>query len=315
MISSLDLARICGVSQATVDRAMHGREGIAARTRQRILREAAKHGYRANPIASELLRGDSRIVGAIVPMFGRVFFADMMSELAVAVAWAGLRLFLSPAEDEAGFFDAAAEFASRRVRAIVVIPPRPGLTLDAATTGGVRVLSLLDACGDEAALVAPDERQTGRDAVQYLTQRGHRRIVHVTYARQGHALTDREAGYVEAIQARGLTPVVLREPDDATLVQCGATAMFCHNDWLAVRVIGALTQAGFAVPGDVSVLGVDDSPTLRQVWPTLTTMRYPMAGVAARVTAIIAGVETASMLPIEPLTIVERATVADAVTA
>ena len=258
MISSLELARLCGVAQATVDRAIHNRPGIAPKTRQRILREAAKHGYRANPVASELLRGDSRVVGAVAPLFGRVFFNDLLAAIAVELATRDQRLFVAPVEDEAGFFDAVHEFAARRVRAMVVIPPGSGLTLTRKQAGGAPVASLISPCGDYPKFISPDEQQTGVDAVEYLMRRGHRRIVHVTFARSAYAVEQRTAGYARAMQQHDCTPVVLRQADEAailrTLREHRPTAWFCHNDWLAVRLLSVLHAAGMLRDGIASSL-------------------------------------------------------------
>jgi DNA-binding LacI/PurR family transcriptional regulator len=89
MISSLELAKICGVSQGTVDRALHNRPGISAATKRRVLAAARQHGYQPNPVAGELLRGRSRVVGAIVPALGGLFFMDLMQAVNCALAAAG----------------------------------------------------------------------------------------------------------------------------------------------------------------------------------------------------------------------------------
>jgi len=67
MISSLELAELCGVSQGTVDRALHGRGGIAESTRAKILEAARLHGYAPNPAARELMTGQSSVCGAVIP--------------------------------------------------------------------------------------------------------------------------------------------------------------------------------------------------------------------------------------------------------
>ena len=85
------------------------------------------------------------------------------------------------------------------------------------------------------------------------------------------------------------------------------TALFCHNDWMALTALLALSEAGVRVPEDVSVLGVDNSPTLVALHPDLTTMAYPMAGVGEAMVDILDG-GTGSGAGME-YRIVERATV------
>src|ERR1700744_2609682 len=116
MISSLELARRCGVSQGTVDRALHDRPGVSAKTREKILRVARQHGYRPHPGVRELLTGESRTVGALVPVVNNIFFMDLFSELDQALKQKGLRLQLTPVEDQAAFLEALEDCAARRHR-------------------------------------------------------------------------------------------------------------------------------------------------------------------------------------------------------
>ena len=89
----------------------------------------------------------------------------------------------------------------------------------------------------------------------------------------------------------GETPRILRPVDEAGLMKELAayrpTALFCHNDWLAMVAIRILQSKGVRVPQDVSVLGVDNSRTFRSIYPDLTTLEYPFRGVAERTVAWI----------------------------
>ena len=176
MISSLQLAERCGVSQGTVDRALHGRAGIRAATRERILAAAARHGYRPHPAARELLHGRPTVVGAVMPAHGRVFFLDLANAIGQALAPDGLRLYLCAAANETEFTAAVEDFAARRCLGLVVVPPGEGLRLTRRQTGGLPVVSLLSRCaGPNIHWIAPDEAATGRQAVDVLWGQGHRR--------------------------------------------------------------------------------------------------------------------------------------------
>ncbi|MCC6580714.1 MAG: LacI family DNA-binding transcriptional regulator [Phycisphaeraceae bacterium] len=312
MISSLELARLCGVSQATVDRAIHQRPGISVATRDRILRLAEKHGYRPNPVAGELLRGDRRVVGAIIPAFGRVFFMDLMAALTQELSRRGQRLFLSPLDQEGGFLDAIEDFAARRVKAILIIPPSDDLVIPDRLIRATTIVSLISPCRAEGVrLVTPDELQAGRDATAFLLQRGHRRILHVTYTRQSQAIHHRAAGYEAEMRRHKLPCHQLASPTPRQLMdaieQRQATALFCHNDRLAVWAMRVVQSQGLRVPEDVSVMGVDNTPTLREVWPDLTTMTYPMASVSAVVAGMIN--DEKDLPAIAGFEVVERGTV------
>lgn len=315
MISSLELARLCGVSQGTVDRALHNRPGVNPETRRRVLEAAAAHGYRPHPAAQQLLHGRRLTVGALVPSMNLVFFMDLAQELKNALAAHGLRLSLSPYDGDAEFRAGLEDFAARRVRGVCAIPPSDSFPLPDELTADMPLACFLNRCEvRNSRFFTPDERRAGGDAVAYLAGHGHRHILHVTSSRHAYGIRERAEGYAAAMQARGLNPVVLATPDDAGLLAAvdreQATALFCMNDELALRAIRTLHRAGRRVPDDVSVLGLDNSPTFIRLCPDLTTLAWPMATLATQAAAWLATGATAGEPP-PLLTLVERETVKD----
>ena len=85
------------------------------------------------------------------------------------------------------------------------------------------------------------------------------------------------------------------------------TALFCHNDWLALTAMLLLSERGIRVPEDISVLGVDNSPTWIAINPHLTTLAYPMESFGQAVLDILDGKPGA--IARDPLQIIERKTV------
>ncbi len=322
MISSLELARICGVSQGTVDRALHGRGEISAATKERILKAAQKYGYRPNPLVRELLSGKSTTVGALVPSINSIFFLDLLSAIKTELRQGGAtaaensyRLLISPVANAQEFLEALEDFAARRCTAVLAVPPEESLKIPATLTREMKLISLVSPCkGSNVWFLTPDETQTGADAVEYLYGRGHRSILHLTYARRAHGVIAREKGYKLAMQQRGLKPIVLARPDDALLLAAlrthHATALFCHNDWLAVSTLRALEKNGIAVPREVSVLGVDASPTFRALHADITTLEYPFKSLAMQAAEIIRTGK--ALTPCARFQVIEGATVCDA---
>ncbi|MDD5350048.1 MAG: LacI family DNA-binding transcriptional regulator [Chthoniobacteraceae bacterium] len=314
MISSLELARRCGVSQGTVDRALHGRPGISPRTRDRILAAAEQCGYRPNPAARELITGQSGLVGAVLPSVNNVFFMDLFHELAKRLRERGLRLQLAPVETRAEFLAALDDFAARRHRMALVIPPEDGIPIPRPVARQLPVVSLVSPCkGAGIHFLAPDEEETGRTAVRYLHGRGHRRILHLTYARQSYAIKARARGYAGQARETGLQPHILAGVDRESLARAlraaRPTALFCHNDWLALTALLLLSERGIRVPEDVSILGVDNSPTFAAINPHLTTLAYPMEAMARAVLDILDG--KPGSLAGERFPVIERETVRD----
>jgi len=312
MISSLELARICGVSQGTVDRAMHDRPGVSPSTRQLILEAAELHGYKPHPAARELMGAKSKVIGALVPSLNAVFFMDLMQSLKEACESYGLRLYITPVSDKADFLDALDDMAARRVRGVIAVPPEENIEIPASTANSLPIATVLSSLANpEVKLFAPDERVTGETAVAYLAGLGHTRIMHVTYARRAQAIVARQDGYEQAMKLRGWEPHTCVFGDSAQLLEdietFKPTALFCHNDRLAMRVIQLLQTEGIGVPEDLSVLGVDNSPTLNQFSPGITTLSYPADEIARKAMRWLN--EGLDDRPISPMQVVERLTV------
>lgn len=302
MISSLKLARLCGVSQGTVDRALHGRPEIGAATRKRILDAARRYGYRPNPQVRELLSGKSRLVGGIVPAVNSIFFVDLFNEIKNELGKHGYRLFLTPVSDEAEFLECLEEFAARRFAAVIVVPPRDNIPIPESFSRETAVVSLLSPChGNKTHFIRCDEVKTGRHAVDFLFAQGHRRILHLTYSRRAHGILAREKGYRMRMSELGLKSAVLTDPGVALLLtnvrRKKFTAIFAHNDWLAIAAIRTLEQNGLRVPTDISVLGVDASPTLMALYPNLTTLKYPFAQIAGNSVRVLLGKRAHKIAP------------------
>jgi DNA-binding LacI/PurR family transcriptional regulator len=312
MISSLELARICGVSQGTVDRALHDRPGVSDATK-RLIREAAdRHGYQPHPAVRELLGAKSSTLGALVPSLNAVFFMDLMQTLKAACDVHGLRLFITPVSDKADFLDALSDMAARRIRGVIAVPPEEGIEVPASVAKSLPIATVLSSVlNSSIPLFAPDERVTGKTAVAYLAGLGHERIMHVTYARQALAIDERKTGYTLAMQERRLDPIICVFGDRIEFLRDlkvhQPTALFCHNDGLALSVIRTLEAAGISVPRDVSVMGVDNSPTLNQFYPDITTLTYPAAEIANK--ALLWLTEGIDGRPLTQMPVIERFTV------
>ncbi|MCU0791655.1 MAG: LacI family transcriptional regulator [Opitutaceae bacterium] len=303
MISSLELAALCGVSQGTIDRALHNRPGISAATRARILAMAEQHGYVPNPVARELMGlAASTVVGAIVSAAAlrAPFFMALFEVLARRLHVDGLQLSFWVAPDDAdGMRKTFIESAARRQRALILVMPPIDLELPAVTVARQPVLSLILPCSCPGVVsLLPDERAAGRVATEHLLALGHERILHLTGRTPVHGdhliRHQRRDGYVAAMHSAGLPPLVWDEGVEAPdllerLRAADITAVFCHNDPDALPLIRRLRAAGLAVPADISVIGVDRSPILVDIDPSLTSVTYPYAGLAEQVASTLSG--------------------------
>ncbi|MBD3241930.1 MAG: LacI family DNA-binding transcriptional regulator [Chitinivibrionales bacterium] len=294
MISSLELARLCGVSQGTVDRALHNRGRINPETRRRILAVAAEHGYVPNPAAREIMTGQSTLVGVVAPAITSIFFMDLMEQLRIRLREHGMRMLLAPSQDPDETVELLRDFAARRACAAVIVPPTDEFTVPEDISRALPIVSLVNPCGgDNVTFVGPDERSAGRMGVEYLASRGHRRILFLSYERRSWAMQEREDGYLQGMRRLQGEPCIETNVTDTSLGQAveayRPSAIFCHNDWLALSAIRHLGASGYRVPADISVMGIDNTPAFVALCPDITTLTYPTEAVAAAAASVLRG--------------------------
>jgi DNA-binding LacI/PurR family transcriptional regulator len=301
-----DVAARVGVSQALVSLVFRNAPGASQDTRDRVLRAAAELGYRPNAAAQVLRRTRSRHIGVLFSL-RQPFDVDLVEALHPAAERRGYRLVLgvlgagragNTGRDERA---AVEELLANRCEALILLGPATGAAELATAADDIPVVDIArrsDGTGVDVVRVA-DEAGAGL-AVDHLVALGHRAIVHIdggTSPGSAH----RRRGYERGMRQHGLGPQIRVLPGDhteesgatavRTLIGSGElpTAIFASNDRCAHGVLGTLIRGGFAVPGDVSVVGFDDSGVARLSFIDLTTVRQDVTRMAE--TAVEAVVE------------------------
>jgi LacI family transcriptional regulator, repressor for deo operon, udp, cdd, tsx, nupC, and nupG len=291
-----DVARLAGVSTATVSRALRGLPTVSQATRDRVLAAATQLGYAASPSASRLAGGKTGAVAVVVPRITRWFFATVVEAAEEALHQGGYDLLLhnlggSETERQRLLHTAALH---KRVDALMLVAtPLQGADFDAVTSlalPGVTVSSGTGVPGWPSIRI--DDVDAARTATSHLIECGHRRIAHISgdpadeLAFTTHI--DRRRGYRDALAAAGISPDPMLDVEEeftiaggeravAELLRRGTlpTAIFAACDEIAMGAMGALRQAGLKVPEDISVIGIDDHDLAGVVG--LTTVAQPAA--------------------------------------
>lgn len=291
-IGIADVAREAGVSITTVSHSFSGRGHVSATTREHVQGVAARLGYSPNRIASALRSRRSNIVGfvsddiATAPYAGRV----VLGAQDAAAARDQLLVVVNSNNDAVVEERQISALLAQQVDAVVYARMfHREATVPAALDGVPTVLvDAVDPAGVRPSVV-PDEEQIAQLAVRTLREAGHRSIVHLTVDTAGPATDGRIAGYRAAMAAHGLQPVVVAGGDPGIAATGRAafqrlssvsaelpTAVFCFNDQMAMGVYQAAQALGLRIPGDVSVMGVDDfEPISAELLPGLTTVALP----------------------------------------
>lgn len=292
-----DVAKLAGVSRSAVSFALNGRPGISEDTRERILAAARELGWQPSRPAQALSRGRAGALGLVLSrepgaIGADAFFPAFIAGVESVLTERGDALVLQvtgPGDEEAVYRRLASD---RRVDGVLltdlrVDDPRPALT----TELGLPAVVVGDADGAHGlCAVSLDDRPAFAAAVRRLAGLGHRRIAHVAGPQEYRHARRRRESWEQAMRDAGLPPGPVL-PGGFTaeggaaatreLLRLGAdrpTAVVYANDQSATAGLAVVQQQGMAVPGDLSVVGYDDTPLAAHTHPPLTSARADAQG-------------------------------------
>ena len=278
----VDVAARAGVSTALVSIVMRGVPGASDATRERVRRVADELGYRPDLRARLLRRARSRLLGVV---FGveHDFHGDLVGGLYAAAERAGYELALSAVTPGRGEERAVASLLQDRCEALILLGPQFATARLADLAAAMPVVVVArQVRAATVDVVRTADRLGMHEAVDHLVALGHRRIAHVDGGRMPGA-AERRRGFREALVRHGLGEVRILpggpgEEDGARaarrlLAEDGLpTAIAAFNDRCAVGVLDVLSRGGVSVPGEVSLVGYDDSRLARLSSVDLTTV-------------------------------------------
>lgn len=292
-----DVARRAGVSFQTTSKVLRGGGTVADATRQRIRAAADELGYVVNDLARSLVTQRTRTVGVVVGDLDDHIIARFVAGADREARQNGYALVIISVETGSGQGERSFRtLLERRVDGIVTAAPQ---LEDDARFGEllrtqVPTVSIHAISGGGVSRVGSDQRETARLATQHLAALGHTRIGMVTGPTSRRVARSRSQGYAAALSdaGRAIDDELIAEGDwqpqsgydaaSAILSRApDVTAMYVHNDLMAVGVLHAARDRGLTVPEDLAVVSCDDIPTAAHTIPPLTTVCLPMAETGA----------------------------------
>lgn len=313
-VTLMDVAREAGVHASTVSRALDPSKAHRVRetTRDQIHEVADRLGYRPHLIARGLQSGRTSTIGFIAADLGNAFVTPIIHGLAGSIGGAGMLPVIAETEDDHVRFAAILDhMLSRRVDGIVAAAARAGDRdiLESAARIVPVILAGRPLEGSALPQVVHDDRKGGRMVAAHLGELGHRIVVQLQGPPDVANFPRRATGFSEHADQIGMRELPVsavaeaptaaegRRLMDALLERDGSpTAVFAHNDLMALGALAAIRSRGLDVPGDISLVGYNDLPTVGYLTPALTTLRYPSweIGQAAGdlMTGLLDGAET-----------------------
>lgn len=291
-----DVARLAGVSRATVSYVINGRSGgkvqITEETRRRVLKAIETLGYQPDFTARSLRTQRTHLLAIMVPDLTNPFYPLLVRGAQAAADEQDYQILVYDSDDtptrECKFVEA---MLRRRVDGVILVTFHLqtedvmrliGAGIQVVAIGGRLRTAQVD-------VVATRERLAVLELMRHLADRGHRRIAHLAGPQDTAAGEVRLRGYCEGLAEAGI-------PYDEALVRYGTfrqegvsdsipalfppaekrdhhpTALFAANDVMAIEAIRVLTGQGWRVPEDVAVCGFDNIPAATFVRPSLTTI-------------------------------------------
>lgn len=298
MATIKDVARLAGVSVATVSRVINDSPKASDASRQAVTCAMEELNYHPNANARALAQQTTETIGLIVGDVSDPFFGAMVKAVEqVAYRTGNFLLIGNGYHNEQKERQAIEQLIRHRCAALVVhakkIPDSELISLMKQMPGMVLINRTLP--GFEQRCIALDDRYGAWLATRHLIQQGHKKI---GYLCSNHTISDAEdrlQGYYDALKEHGIPVnnhlVTFAEPDESGGEQAmtellgrgkNFTAVASYNDSMAAGAMGVLNDNGIDVPKEISLIGFDDVLISRYVRPRLTTVRYPIITMATQ---------------------------------
>jgi LacI family transcriptional regulator, gluconate utilization system Gnt-I transcriptional repressor len=299
-----DVARLAGVSTATVSRAIRQPEIVSPAVRGRIQQAIERLSYRRNLMAGALASASSMTIGVIIPSIINSFFAATVEALEEELAGSGYQLMLGNSNYSSDTEQQLiTSFLAWSPAAMVVTGRRHNrdavrILLDS----GIPVVEMWELSDNPIdTIVGFSHRAVARLAVNHFSERRARRLGFIgAYMDRDYRTNDRHAGFVEAaLQAGYAPPAEIRLPDRASAVG-GAKALremldlnpdvdaiFCSNDIIALGALFEAQRLKLGVPDQLKLCGFGDLEFAAASNPSLTTVRPPRREIGIKIAQLL----------------------------
>jgi len=306
-----DVAALAGVARVTVSRVLNGSGSVSPEVRGRVMHAVATLKYQVNVQARALAGGRPKVVAI-------VFATDVDTE-PNSFYQSGLELGALRACTGTGFqllahaVNQTVPDPAGRILELIEQGRCDGLILTPPFSDDVELLERLASGGTPVACVSAgaatrglaagvriDDEAGGHDLARHLLELGHRRFGFIRGPERHMSADERFAGFRRALAEAGLGEeayvaargnFTFRSGVDLLPQLAGAplrpTAVICGNDDMAVGALFSAHKLNLAVPGDISIVGFDDTPISEVIWPPLTTIHHPLKAIGYKAANLV----------------------------
>lgn len=316
-ITRKDVAARAGVSVAVVSYVINdGPRPVSPETRARVEKAIEELGYYPNELARSLRLQRSSTIGLLVPRLTNPVYAEIATGMQSACAQEGYLVLLADSErDPTQEQEFVRMVRAKQVDGVVIIPTQRPLDLVEILQQARIPVVVLEHDLPGFHCINVDDLQGGRLGIGHLIALGHRRIGLIKREPSSAGSSQRLLGYQQALEAAGIgyDPELVIEGKAGyaagyevmqrlLALPNPPTAVFTHNDVLAMGAMSAIFDSGRSVPHDISVVGYDDTVNAAYVRPSLTTVKFPKVEMGRQAAQIILRLANRDQDPPPPFT-------------
>lgn len=289
-----DVARLAGVSQMTVSRAINDSSAVKPETHARVLAAMNRLNYRPNVAARALATGRSRALGVIA--FNTTLFGPISTLFAVEEAARQAGYFVCVASvrslDEAAIVGAVENLRQQNIDGVVVMAPNAtAIEALGVIPDDLPTVAVHGGHSGPVHMVAINQESGARRATNHLLSLGHQTVWHIKGPNDWIEAQARATAWRQTLEEAGTEVPAPVEGDWSArsgyelgrriMEDRSVTAVFAANDRMALGLYRAATEAGRQIPHDLSVVGFDDMPEAAYLAPPLTTVQQDFDAVGA----------------------------------
>lgn len=289
-----DIAKKAGVSKMTVSRVVNNTGAVAPHTREIIEKLIKEMNYHPDHIARSLSSKTTRTIGILIPKKEKIFLdnyiAHVLSGVSEVLKEKDYRIMLFPVDVE-NEYEVLGIAQTNLVDGLILLKISNEdeyiKKLSEMNLPTIRINNRDDS--DKINFVDCENIKGSRLAIEYLYNKGHRKIGFVCGRLEETNGEDRFVGYKNSIQEFGLEcnedwvikgefekDIAYQNAEKLISLENRPTAIFCSDDYMALGVIEKINEKGYKVPEDFAVIGFDDIDVASILKPALTTIRQPM---------------------------------------
>jgi LacI family transcriptional regulator len=292
-VTIYDIAQKLDISPATVSRGLNNHFSVSKKTHKQIAETAKALGYRSNLFAKSLRSKKTHTLGVIVQTLNSNFIASVLSGIERVANKSGYNLIISQSQEtETKEATNVATMFNSRVDGLIVslaFDTNDLSHFDCFFDKGIPVV-FFDrvSYGKSSTNVVIDNFKAGYEATTHLIEQGCKKIAHITGNLSRNVYKDRMKGYRQALMDNKIPfdeqYLIVNNMDEQSAIEAAKTliemkpmpdGIFVANDICAAICMQALKDAGYAIPGDIAIVGFNNDIISRVADPKITTVNYP----------------------------------------